>query len=317
MSDEDTARPRVGVSACLLGQPVRYDGGHRRDRFLTDTFGRFVEWVPVCPETECGLPVPRESMHLEGALASPRLITTRTHEDQTERMRQWAARRLDELAGMDLCGFIFKTNSPSSGMRGIRVYDANDVPHKVGVGLFARAFMERFPLLPAEDEGRLHDPGIRENFIERIFALRRYRSVARSVGALVRFHADHKMQLLAHSPKRLREMGRLVAGAKTIPRKELFAAYEGHLMAALAEKATPGKNVNALTHMMGFFKGTLTADEKAEMLDVIRHYGDGLTPLIVPMTLLNHYVQKYDEPYLKTQTYLRPHPLELKLRNHA
>ena len=317
MSDEESARPLVGVSACLLGQQVRYDGGHKRDRFLTDTFGRFVEWVAVCPEVECGLPVPRESMHLEGDPASPCLVTTRTHMDQTERMLQWVARRLDELAGLALCGFIFKTNSPSSGMRGVRVYDANGVPRKVGIGLFARAFMERFPLLPVEDEGRLHDPGIRENFIERIFALKRYRDTARSVGALVHFHAEHKMQILAHSPKRLREMGRLVAHAKDLPRDELFTAYEGHLMAALAEAATAGKNVNALMHMMGFFKDALSADEKAEMLDVIRQYGDGLTPLIVPVTLLNHYVQKYDEPYLKTQTYLRPHPLELKLRNHA
>ena len=317
MSDGTPAKPRVGVSACLLGQPVRYDGGHKRDRFLTDTFGRFVEWVPVCAEVECGLPVPRESMHLEGDAAAPRLVTTRTHEDRTDCMTRWAARRLDELVGLDLCGFIFKTNSPSSGMRGIRVYDANGVPHKTGIGLFARAFMERFPLLPVEDEGRLHDPGLRENFIERIFALRRYRDMPRSVGALVRFQANHKMQLLAHSRTRMTEMGRLVAHAKETPPEELFAAYEEHLMAALREKATPGRNVDALTHMMGFFKNTLTADEKAELLDVIRQYGDGLTPLIVPVTLLNHYVRKYDEPYLKTQTFLHPHPLELKLRNHA
>jgi uncharacterized protein YbbK (DUF523 family)/uncharacterized protein YbgA (DUF1722 family) len=287
MSGEDSAKPRVGVSACLLGQSVRYDGGHKRDRFLTDTFGRFVEWVPVCPEVECGLPVPRESMHLEADADSPRLVTTCTHQDHTERMTRWAARRLEELAGQDLCGFIFKTNSPSSGMRGIRVYDANGVPHKTGVGLFARAFMERFSLLPVEDEGRLHDPGIRENFIERIFALRRYRDTARTVAALVQFHADHKMQILAHSPRRLSEMGRLVARAKEIPADRLFAGYEDHLMGALAEPATTGKNVNALMHMM------------------------------VPVTLLNHYVRKYEEPYLKAQAYLHPHPIELKLRNHA
>lgn len=317
MSGKDNARPRVGVSACLLGEPVRYDGGHKRDRFLTDTFGRFVEWVPVCPEVECGLPVPRESMHLAGDADSPRLVATRTHQDHTRRMTRWAAGRLDDLERQDLCGFVFKTNSPSSGMRGVRVYDAQGMPHKSGVGLFADAFMRRFPLLPVEDEGRLHDADIRENFIERIFALRRYRDMPRSVGALVRFHADHKMQLLAHSPKRLREMGRLVAHAKGMPHNELFASYEENLMAALREKATPGKNVNTLMHMIGFFKDSLSTDEETELLEVIRQYGEGLMPLIVPVTLLNHYVRKYDEPYLGTQTYLQPHPLELKLRNHA
>ncbi|MHC4592076.1 MAG: YbgA family protein [Planctomycetota bacterium] len=317
MNNEDFAKPRVGISSCLLGEQVRYDGGHKRDRFLTDTFGRFVEWVPVCPEVECGLPTPRESMHLEGNPTSPRLVTTRTHVDQTERMLRWARQRLDELESLDLCGFIFKTNSPSSGMRGIRVYDENGVPHKVGVGLFAGAFMSRFPLIPVEDEGRLHDAGIRENFIERLFALKRYRDAARDVGSLVSFHAEHKMQLMAHSQKHLSEMGRLVAHAKEMPRDELFATYEDSLMLALRERATPRKNVNVLMHMMGFFKEALTADEKAEMLEIIRQYGDGLVPLIVSVTLMSHYVRKYDQPYLRTQTYLHPHPAELKLRNHA
>jgi uncharacterized protein YbgA (DUF1722 family)/uncharacterized protein YbbK (DUF523 family) len=317
MSNEGFAKPRVGISSCLLGEQVRYDGGHKRDRFLSDTFGRFVEWVPVCPEVECGLPIPRESMHLEGDPTSPRLVTTRTHVDHAERMLRWAERRLDELAGLDLCGFIFKTNSPSSGMRGIRVYDEKGVPHKVGVGLFARAFMARFPLLPVEDEGRLHDAGIRENFIERLFALKRYRETDRSVGGLVSFHARHKMQLMAHSQKHLSEMGRLVAHAKEMPQDELFATYEGSLMLALKERATPRKNGNVLMHMMGFFKDALTADEKAEMLKIIGQFSDGLVPLMVPVTLMNHYVRKYEQPYLKTQTYLNPHPVELKLRNHA
>jgi len=159
---------RLGISTCLLGEPVRYDGGHKHDAYLTDTLGRFVEWVPVCPEVECGLSVPREAMHLEGDLASPRLVTIRTHQDQTERMLSWARRRVEEQAREGLCGFVFKANSPSCGREGVPVYDARGMAQESGVGLFARLFMERFPLLPVEDEKRLYDAAIRAGFIERL-----------------------------------------------------------------------------------------------------------------------------------------------------
>jgi uncharacterized protein YbgA (DUF1722 family)/uncharacterized protein YbbK (DUF523 family) len=324
MEDEresaDTERPRIGISKCLLGEPVRYDGGHKRDRFLTDTLGQFVDWVAVCPEVGCGLPTPRESMHLEGDPSSPRLVTTRTHLDQTERMLGWAGKRLKELAKDDLCGFVFKTNSPSSGMRGIRVYDVNGVPRKVGVGLFARAFMQHFPLLPVEDEGRLHDASIRENFIERVFALKRYRSFLASdgsLGGLVDFHTNHKMQLMAHSQRHLSEMGKLVAHAAGRPMSLVLGRYEELLLEALALKATVRKNANVLFHMFGYFKKQLSADEKEEMLEIIGRYRAELVPLIVPVILMQHYVRKYDEPYLKQQTYLNAHPMELRLRNHA
>jgi len=160
---------RLGISTCLLGERVRYDGGHKHDAYLTDTLGQFVEWVPVCPEVECGLPVPREAMHLVGDPASPRLVTIRTHVDQTERMLMWARRRVEELAAGGLTGFVFKANSPSCGRECIPVYDARGTAQESGVGLFARLFLERFPLLPVEDDLRLHDPALRENFIERIF----------------------------------------------------------------------------------------------------------------------------------------------------
>lgn len=318
--DEGFDKPRVGVSTCLLGEPVRYDGGHKRDRFLTDTFGKFVEWVPVCPEVESGMPVPRESMHLEGDPDHPRLVTTRTKRDLTGQMRSWAHRRVRQLESENLVGFIFKSNSPSSGMERVRVYDRNGMPHKVGSGLYARAFMDHFPLLPVEEDGRLHDIHLRENFIERIFCLARYRRVMHprvGAGRLVRFHTDHKIQLMAHSPKHLKEMGRLVARAKQVRPAELASRYEELLLEALRLRATTAKNVNALQHMQGYFKKQLDAREKQEMVDLLSEYRRGLVPLIVPVTLVRHYVRKYQQPYLAGQSYLNPHPAELKLRNHA
>lgn len=311
---------RLGISACLLGEPVRYDGGHKRDRFITDTLGQYVEFVPVCPETECGLGVPRESMRLEGDPASPRLMTSRTRVDHTDRMVAWAARRLKELEKEDLCGFIFKSDSPSSGMERVRVYSDKGMPQRKGIGIFARMFMERFPLLPVEEEGRLHDPKLRENFIESIFALERWRDLLKehpTRGKLVAFHTEHKLLLLSHSPKHSQLMGKLVAEAKQVPPAKLYRQYETLFVAALSVKTTVKKNANVLQHMMGYFKKELSADEKQELLEVIDGYYGGLTPLIVPMTLLKHYVRKHDQSYLKGQVYLNPHPLELKLRNHV
>ena len=205
-------------------------------------------------------------------------------------------------------------------MERIRVYDAGGVPRKVGVGLFAAAFMVRFPLLPVEDEGRLHDAHLRENFIERIFCLERYRDRVRSRGtrgALVAFHADHKLLLMSHSPQALRDMGRLVARAKALRPARLMAEYEALMLKALRLRATPKKHANCLQHMLGYFKADLTRDEKQEMLETIDRYRTGLVPLVVPVTLMQHYVRRTGEPYLSRQTYLNPHPLELKLRNHV
>jgi len=311
---------RLGISTCLLGERVRYDGGHKRDPFLVETLGRHVEWVPVCPEVECGLPVPREAMHLVGDPASPCLVTIRTGRDHTARMLTWAAERVRQLEAEDLCGFVFKSRSPSSGMERVKVYDERGSAAKTGTGLFARAFMDHFPLLPVEDEGRLHDPRLRENFIERVFCLKRYRDMVRSRGtrgALVDFHADHKLMLMSHSPQRLRDMGRLVARAKELRPARLMAEYEALMLKALRLEATPKKHANCLQHMMGYFKAGLTPDEKQEMLETIDRYRTGLVPLVVPITLMQHYVRKTGEAYLARQTYLNPHPLELKLRNHV
>jgi uncharacterized protein YbgA (DUF1722 family)/uncharacterized protein YbbK (DUF523 family) len=311
---------RLGISACLLGEPVRYDGGHKLDRFLTETLGQYVEYVPVCPEVECGLPVPRESMHLEGDSEAPRLVMSRTKQDMTARMVEWAGERVIALEQEGLCGFIFKSNSPSSGMERVRVYNEKGLPVKSGVGIFARIFMEHFSLLPVEDEGRLHDPELRENFIERIFTLKRWRETLaqrESRGSLVDFHTRHKLLILSHSPKHYQVMGKLVAGRKDQTLKELYQQYQTLLMESLFLKTTPKKNSNVLQHMMGYFKAQLSSDEKQELSGVIDRYRQEYIPLIVPITLISHYVRKYNQLYLKQQVYLDPHPAELQLRNHV
>ena len=317
---EQAVKPRLGISSCLLGENVRYDGGHQLDRFLRDTLGAFVEYVPVCPEVEIGLPVPREAMRLVGDPDSTRLVTNRTGVDHTERMKGWARKRLDGLAPENLCGFIFKSRSPSSGMGGVKVYGESGMPSGRAAGLFARALMDRFPLLPVEDDGRLHDAGLRENFIERVFAYARWRGFVGSGGRLrdlVDFHGRHKYLLMAHSPGHLRTLGRIVAGAKGMKKQDLLDAYLPEFMAGLKLMATVKKNSNVLQHMLGYFKKQLGTDEKQEVLEVIGEYHDGLVPLIVPVVLFRHFVRKYDEPYLRGQHYLYPHPSELMLRNHV
>lgn len=297
---------KLGISSCLLDENVRYDGGHKLDHFLTDTLGAYVDWVSVCPEVESGLSVPREAM--------------RSGADHTSRMRRWANKKVTTLAAEDLCGFVFKSRSPSSGMRGVKIYSLTGMPVGTGSGIFAKAFQDRFPLLPVEDEGRRHNPALRENFIERIFVYKRwqeFRSLDKTVAGLVLFHTSHKLLIMAHSPKHYSALGKLVADPKKYRREELFERYLTTLMEGLQFLATVKKNTNVLQHMAGYFKQQLSNDEKQELQNVIENYYLGLVPLIVPMTLLQHYVHKYNERYLKQQVYLNPHPLELMLRNHV
>jgi len=313
-------RVKLGISMCLLGENVRWNAGHKLDRYLTNTLGQFVEYVPVCPEVEAGFGVPRESFRLIGDPESPRLITFKSKEDHTDRMLTWAEKRVKELEKENLCGFIFKSDSPSSGMIRVKVYTEKGMPEKKGVGMFARAFMDHFPLIPAEDDGRLHNPNIRENFIERIFALQRWRNTVakkQSMGNLVDFHTRNKLLILSHSQKHSRLMGKLVADGKNMSMKELYNQYEALLMEALTLKTTVKKNYNVLQHLMGYFKRQLSTDEKQELLEIFDQYRNGYVPLIVPITLINHFVRKYDQPYLKMQTYLNPHPIELKLRSYV
>ncbi len=312
---------RLGISTCLLGERVRYDGGHKRDPFLADTLGKYVTWVPVCPEVECGLPIPRESMRLMGDPESPRLIAPRSGTDHTERMQAWIAVRLEELARENLHGFVFKKDSPSSGRFRVKVYTEQGVPSRDGVGLFARAFSERFPLLPVEEEGRLHDLPLRENFIERVFLYCRWLQLLAqepTPGGLVRFHTSLKMTLMAHSPAHYQELGQWVAKGGTLPWAELSATYIQKLMEGMQLLANPGKHANVMQHLMGFVKEVLTPADKQELLGLIEDYRNGMVPLIVPFTLLKHHLYRHPVPeWVYQQIYLHPYPKELLLRNHV
>ena len=312
-------RPRIGISSCLLGDEVRFDGGHKRDTFLTRVLDPYVEWIRVCPEVEVGMGVPRETLRLVRVDGDTRMITTRTGIDHTDSMRAWAGKRTKALAGMDLRGYVLKKDSPSCGMERVKVYgDAGGA--RVGIGTYAEVLKARFPALPIEEEGRLTDPVLRENFIERVFAYDRLRMLFDgrwTQSSLVAFHTAHKMALLAHSTTAYQELGRLVAGGSKTPRAELQRRYEELFMCTLARPASVKRHTNVLMHMAGHLKKDLDEECKRELTDCIDEYRRGLVPLVVPVTLLRHYVRLHRIAYLAGQTYLEPHPRELMLRNHV
>ncbi len=298
---------------------MRYDGGHKRDDFITATLGRFVDWVPVCPEMEVGMGVPRESVRLFGPTHQPSMIAERSGRDWTLAMNRFAAKRCAALSGLDLSGYVFKKNSPSCGMERVKVYHSNTAPTRDGRGLFADALMKKLPLLPVEEEGRLNDPALRENFIERVFGYHRWRAATtkRTRSGLVEFHTSHKYLLLAHSERHYRLLGRVVAGLKEKPLREVYEEYGHGFMTGLAVHASAKKHANVLDHMMGYFSNQLEAAERQELIELIRDYRQELIPLIAPITLVRHYVKKYRVEYLDAQVYLVPNPKELMLRNHV
>lgn len=311
---------RIGVSSCLLGEKVRYDGGHKHDRYITDTLGNFFDYISVCPEVECGLPVPREAMHLTGDSNSPRLITIKTGIDHTEKMLKWIEKNLNRLKKENLCGFIFKSRSPSSGIKDVKIYSSSGTLLGKGAGLFGGAFIKNFPNIPVIDEGRLHDPVLRENFIERVFIFYKWQKLLQysyNLKGLIDFHTKHKLLIMSHSQKHLSLLGKLVADAKSKDKDILFSEYINLLTEAMKFIATVKKNTNVLQHILGYFKNNLSHDDKQELIEIIENYHKGFIPLIVPITLLNHYTRKFNISYLKDQAYLNPHPLELMLRNHV
>lgn len=311
---------RILVSACLLGEPVRYDGGHKRDGFLVGTVGPLVEWVRVCPEADCGLPTPREAMRLSGEPSSPRLVGGESGLDYTDRMMRWAGRRLRELEPMGLCAYICKEGSPSSGMARVKVYDGAGVPRGTAAGLFTKAFLERFPLVPVEEEGRIRDPAVRDAFFENVFTLRRFRArLARrkTVRGLVEFHTEHKLLLLARGRAHYAAMGALVAGGSRLPAGELYERYTRLLLEALSAKPTAKKRSDVLLHAMGHFRRSLAPEEKREFLSIVGRYREGQVPLAVPATLLRRFVGEHGAAWLARQVFLDPHPVERMLRGQV
>ena len=308
-------RIRIGISSCLLGQAVRYDGGHKHNGYLTESLGQFFEFVPFCPEVAIGLGVPRPPIRL---VADNEAVRARGVKDAsldvTDKLAAYAEKVAPKLA--EVSGYILKKGSPSCGMERVKVYSAKS---KVSTaGIYAGTLMARLPELPFEDEGRLMDPHLRENFVERVFVYHRWQQLNAqrlSAKALVEFHTRHKFIVLAHDEKRYRELGRLVAMAGRGGMADLGRQYIQLLMQALKKPATRTRHANVLQHLSGFLKQNLDAADKRELLELIDSYRRGRVPLVVPITLLRHYLRRHPQPYLSEQYYLAPHPDELMLRN--
>lgn len=317
---------KVAVSSCLLGQEVRWDKGHKHDRFVTDMLGAYVEFVPVCPEVAIGLGIPRETIHLVREDDGIHLRGTRSRTDHSDAMRAFARQRAEELKAEGIIGYILKKDSPSCGLFRVRVHEppregkAAGSPTRDGRGLYAEVLAEVMPDLPMEEDGRLNDARLRENFVERLFAyhrLTRFLSGPWTIGDLVAFHTAEKLLLMAHDPATYKSLGQLVADARHRDRDDLAAAYRAGFMAGMAKLATPGRQTNVLQHMAGYFKKDLSTAERAELSDLISDYRAGLVPLVVPVTLIRHFVRRFGVGYLAGQSYLEPHPRELMLRNHV
>ncbi len=306
----------LGISACLLGQKVRFDGNHKHDRFLTDTLGQFFEWVPVCPEVEIGLGIPRPPIRLVGPPHAPRAVSVKAPTmDATDKLAAYGKKLAQQL--VDLSGYVFKSKSPSCGLERVKTYQGDRAPAANGRGIYAAAFLASQPWLPAEEEGRLNNPRLRENFIERVFAYRRWQellALGLTASRLVEFHAHHKLALMAHDVKAYRALGRIVAQAGRQRPKVLGQIYITRFMEAFKRPATPARHANVLTHLLGSLKKRLDAADKAEMLELIHAYRRGEAPLAAPLTLLKHHFRRFSDPCIERQAYLNPDPRELLLR---
>lgn len=318
--DRSAGTIRIGISSCLLGEEVRWNGGHTRDNYLTETLGRYFDWIPVCPEEEVGMGVPRERVRLVGDPENPRMVGIKSGEDWTDRMQAYAEQRITELQQENLHGYILKKGSPSCSFQTQHVLGEDGDPVGESRGLFAKELLNRMSLLPVEDEGRLHDPDLRENFIERIFAYVRWHRMVEqdpSPGDLVAFHTAHKMTLMSHHPDANRELGQIVSEAGNGDLKEKLSRYGEKFMQTMEIQTTRGRHANVLDHLQGYVSENLTSDERQELSEEIDKYRRGVTPLIVPVTLLKHHFRKHPVDWVMKQTYLSPYPEELSLRNHV
>ena len=314
------ARIPVGVSSCLLGQAVRHDGGHKHDRYLTGVLGRYFEYVAWCPEALAGLGVPRPPIRLAGDPGAPRAVRVAdASADVTDALLAAARRATPEMGA--LRGYVFKRGSPSCGMERVKVYGTPGKSPRMGQGLFARAVMQAYPLLPCEEEGRLNDAPLRESFVERVFALDRWlRAMAQgcTAGRLVAFHTRHKLLLLSHSEIHYRAAGRLVAeaGRRDRDREQLAREYLATFMEGMRRRATRRRHTNVLQHLAGYLKRTLDEGDRRALAGIIEEYRTGAVPLVVPIRFLRHHFRRSPDRYVEMQHYLEPYPDDLGLRNH-
>lgn len=319
-ADQNFPRLRLGISSCLLGQEVRYDGGHKRDRFITDALSRFSDFVPVCPELAAGLGVPRPPVQLVGSPGGViRALGVRDETlDVTRELEQASSQAMPSLAGLD--GYILKKDSPSCGMERVKLYARhNQAPKRQGTGLYAAILMQTYPLLPIEEEGRLNDPVLRENFINRTYAWQAWRQLQQkglNKSRLIAFHSSCKYLVMAHSQASYKRLGTLLSDLTARPLEEIAGAYIGELMTTLSRRVNPARHVNVLQHIMGYLKSSIDGGDKAELLAALESYRRREVPLVVPVTLLRHYFRRHPDPYMAAQRYLHPHPDGLALRSH-
>lgn len=313
---------KLGISSCLLGEETRYDGKAKTDYSIIKNFSKYVEWVPVCPEIESGLSVPREKITLkEKRNAAVYAEGLETQKDFTELIKEYTTQKLKSLKEENLYGFIFKSKSPSCGLYDTPIALRNGVTKRNNAGLFASSFTEYFPFIPIIDEKNFHIPEEQENFFERVFLWRRWdeyinrsNTNGKFLDSLFEFHKNHKFQIMSHSPKIQKELGQLLSNTKNKNSNELLIEYKNFLNKSLKYKATRGKNVNTLEHILGFLKNFLSKEEKQSLFKTIKDYREGYLPLISPVVLLRHYNEKYGSEYIKNQHYLYPDNSELFLR---
>ena len=310
-------RPLIGISSCLVGQKVRYDGTAKRNSWLVEQFGKHVDFRPICPETAIGMPTPRPPIRLVNSQDQTRVLGVQDPSiDVTEKLENFALETASEL--QKVSGYVFMSKSPSCGMERVKLYNASGHAEKKGVGAYARVLMASLPNLPCEEEGRLNDPMLRENFVNRVFVYRRWqglRSRGLAADRLIDFHAQHKYMVMAHSQAAYKRLGRLLSNLKGVDLERVADAYEAEIMTALKRRAGRKRHVNVLQHIQGYLKKSIDDGDRGEMSETIEAYRRGEVPLIVPMKLLRHYFRRHPDEYIDRQWYLDPYPESLGLRN--
>ena len=315
--ETDESKIPIGISSCLLGERVRYDGGHKGHSYIMRTLGEYFEFKPFCPELAIGLGIPRKPIRLSRASGGDvRVVESDdSSKDYTEKLAECADAQ--QTWQRQLCGYILKKDSPSCGMERVKIWD-DVMPIREGVGVYADRMMQNVPYLPVEEEGRLGDAILRENFIQRVFVLRRWHQMVAdglTLAKLIDFHARHKLIIMSHDQIYYQKLGRLIASTSKQDLEEKASEYLLELMAGLKIRATRKNHVNTLQHIQGYLKNYLDKEDKQEMIQTIENYRTGMIPLIVPITLLNHFFRKHPNDYIENSWYMRPYPAELSLQN--